>query len=82
MKTFTLKLSIDEVELLGEALDSHLYWQISEEHERNDGFVYYPEKDSREYRAGSEDDQARWQEMSKIEALETRLRALLAEKEK
>lgn len=82
MKAITIKLSVSEAELLAEALDSHLYWQLSEDHERNDGFVYYPESGSKEYREGSHDDQERWQEMNRTEALETRLRALLAEKEK
>ena len=31
-------LSPDEVTLLIEALDSHEYWQLSESHERSDGY--------------------------------------------
>jgi hypothetical protein len=34
----TVELSESEVTLLIEALDSHEYWQLSESHERNDGY--------------------------------------------
>jgi hypothetical protein len=34
----TVSLTPDEITLLVEALDSHEYWQLSEPHERNDGF--------------------------------------------
>jgi hypothetical protein len=34
----TIDLSPEELNLLIEALDSHEYWQLSEPHERNDGF--------------------------------------------
>jgi hypothetical protein len=34
----TLHLTPDEIALLIEALDSHEYWQLSESHERNDGY--------------------------------------------
>ena len=33
-----VRLSPDEIALLIEALDSHEYWQLSESHERNDGY--------------------------------------------
>ena len=31
-------LKSDEINLLIEALDSHEYWQLSEPHQRNDGY--------------------------------------------
>ena len=31
-------LTPDEITLLVDALDSHEYWQLSEPHERNDGY--------------------------------------------
>jgi hypothetical protein len=34
----TVRLTPSEVALLRDALDSHEYWQLSEPHERNDGF--------------------------------------------
>ena len=34
----TIDLSHEELNLLIEALDSHEYWQLSEPHERNDGY--------------------------------------------
>jgi hypothetical protein len=33
-----IHLTDDEVSLLIDALDSHEYWQLSEPHERNDGY--------------------------------------------
>ena len=38
MRTRSLQLSEAEIYLLREALDSHEYWQLSETHERNDGY--------------------------------------------
>jgi hypothetical protein len=40
-----LRLRRDEVELLCEAIDSHIYWQLSDKHYRNDGFVLDPGAD-------------------------------------
>jgi hypothetical protein len=37
-RAITVELSESEVTLLIEALDSHEYWQLSEPHERNDGY--------------------------------------------
>ena len=34
----SVQLSDAEIHLLLEALDSHEYWQLSEAHERNDGY--------------------------------------------
>lgn len=36
--TRSVQLSEAEIHLLREALDSHEYWQLSETHERNDGY--------------------------------------------
>jgi len=33
-----IDVTLDELSLLIEALDSHEYWQLSESHERNDGY--------------------------------------------
>lgn len=38
MHESTVHLTPDEITLLVEALDSHEYWQLSESHERNDGY--------------------------------------------
>jgi hypothetical protein len=35
-----LRLTEEERDLVVEALDSHVYWQMSEPHRRNDGFVF------------------------------------------
>lgn len=37
-KLYEVLLREDEIALLRDALDSHEYWQLSEEHQRNDGF--------------------------------------------
>lgn len=37
-RAITVELSDAEVALLIAALDSHEYWQLSEPHERNDGY--------------------------------------------
>lgn len=78
MKEIRITLTSAELSLIAEALDSHVYWQLSEERERNDGFVHYPESDSKEYREGSVEDQERWQEMERVEMLAARL-SLIAE---
>jgi hypothetical protein len=38
MQTRSVELTDGEIHLLREALDSHEYWQLSEPHERNDGY--------------------------------------------
>ena len=38
MRTRSVELSEAEIHLLREALDSHEYWQLSEAHERSDGY--------------------------------------------
>lgn len=38
-------LRAEELTLLCEALDSHVYWQLSDRHYRNDGFVREPGSD-------------------------------------
>ena len=38
MRTRSLQLSEAEIYLLREALDSHEYWQLSDTHERNNGY--------------------------------------------
>jgi hypothetical protein len=37
-RTIAVHLTDAELALLIEALDSHEYWQLSEPHERNDGY--------------------------------------------
>ncbi len=37
-QTVVVHLGEDEVSLLIDALDSHEYWQLSEPHQRNDGY--------------------------------------------
>ncbi len=43
--TRTVELSLSDCALLRDALDSHAYWQLSDEHYRNDGFVDEPGSD-------------------------------------
>lgn len=38
-KLHTVLLSADEIGLLREALDSHMYWQLSSEDNRDSGYV-------------------------------------------
>jgi hypothetical protein len=38
MQRRSVELTDGEIHLLCEALDSHEYWQLSEAHERNDGY--------------------------------------------
>lgn len=40
MKTVTVRLTKQSLERICEALDSHVYWQLSDEHYRKSGFVY------------------------------------------
>jgi len=44
----TIQLSQDEIALLLEALDSHEYWQLSDEHYRASGYVQEPGTDDPE----------------------------------
>lgn len=37
-EVIAVDLSPDELNFVIEALDSHEYWQLSESHERNDGY--------------------------------------------
>lgn len=39
----TVRLTPGEITLLLDALDSHEYWQLSEPHERNDGYSTIPD---------------------------------------
>ncbi len=47
----TVRLSLNELDLLKEALDSHIYWQLSDERYRNNGFVHGEGSDDPEARA-------------------------------
>ena len=38
--SFTIKLTEQELEVVLDALDSHEYWQLSEEFFRNEGYVH------------------------------------------
>lgn len=40
-----IDLSPEDVDLITEALDSHAYWQLSEDQYRNDGVVQPPGSD-------------------------------------
>jgi len=62
-KTITLTLTIEQVELLKQGLDSHRYWQLSDEEYRSGGFVREP---------GS-DDEERAEEIAAVDALEHEL---------
>jgi hypothetical protein len=39
MRTLTIAVTPRELETLMDALDSHRYWQLSDEHHRNNGYV-------------------------------------------
>lgn len=41
-------LTNEELELLAEALDSHVYWQLSDDHYRSSGYVMEPGSDDPE----------------------------------
>lgn len=53
-----LQLTPDELALVCEALDSHIYWQLSDEHYRNDGYVRSPGSDDPEKSADIAEAQA------------------------
>jgi len=42
------ELSAEERTMLDEAIDSHVYWQLSDENYRNDGYVQEPGSDDEE----------------------------------
>lgn len=44
----TVELTPEELALLRESLDSHAYWQLSDTHYRNDGYVRDPGSDDPE----------------------------------
>ena len=48
MHELQVRLTEGELALLIEALDSHEYWQLSESHERNDGYSTIPDGQSDE----------------------------------
>jgi hypothetical protein len=66
-----MTFTADEIELLIEALDSHIYWQLSDPHYRSSGFVYPP---------GSDNDETR-QAIHAAEALKKRLEVETGEAE-
>ena len=43
--TVTISLTVDELELLCAALDSHMYWQLSDESNRDSGHADSPDAD-------------------------------------
>jgi hypothetical protein len=40
-----IELKTEEIEILLSALDSHVYWQLSDQKYRNSGFVHEPGSD-------------------------------------
>ena len=67
-----MDFSLDELEVIAEALDSHRYWQLSERNYRRDGCVMPP---------GSEDPDAVTQ-LAFSERLEDKVRNYLSEVDK
>jgi len=61
-----LDLTGEELTLLCEALDSHVYWQLSDRYYRNDGYVREPGSDDAEAAAA----------IRAASALEEKLRAI------
>lgn len=43
-----MKFTPEELAMLREAIDSHIYWQLSDEHYRDDGAVEAPGSDDPE----------------------------------
>lgn len=67
-KTATLRLTGDELRLLSEALNSHMYWQLGDEQYRNDGFLCdrsNPDRPAREM-ARDPDDADEMEESEKL----------------
>lgn len=64
-----ISLTEKEVHTLREALDSHMYWQVSIEIERRDGHVLYPRPSEPEFKDGSPEDRERWSDLARIDAL-------------
>lgn len=50
-REITIKIARNELARLLEGLDSYVYWQLSDEHYRNNGFVNHPYSDDLEARA-------------------------------
>jgi hypothetical protein len=63
-------LTAEELTLLCEALDSHVYWQLSDRHFRNNGYVGEPDSDDAEAASA----------IRAANALEEKLRAIEREK--
>lgn len=63
----TVDLNRTDVQLLLEALDSHEYWQLSDQHYRRDGFVMEPGADAPALR----------RQIKKVETLSAKLHGLL-----
>lgn len=68
-----IKLTVAEMRLLAEALDSHAYWQVSTRSERGDGDVRYPSPGTHEFCEGSRGEQRRWRALHACDALKNRL---------
>lgn len=65
--TITIEVTPEEISLLASALDSHVYWQLSEPEYRNSGYVLDPGSDDPEGSA----------EIKRAEALQERIEALI-----
>jgi hypothetical protein len=61
-----VELTAEELTILCEALDSHIYWQLSDRHYRNSGYVREPGSDDAEAAAA----------IRAADALEEKLRAI------
>ena len=66
MEEHTVTLSTAEINLLKDALDSHRYWQLSDQNYRSNGYVLG---------SGSDDDENA-EEIRDVNALEEKLEAL------
>jgi hypothetical protein len=66
-RTIEVALTEDELNILIESIDSHVYWQLSDQSYRNSGNVLLPGSDDAENR----------QAIAVAEALGERLQALL-----
>jgi hypothetical protein len=67
----TIELTKEEARLLIEALDSHVYWQLSDEQYRRDGYIHGK---------GSDDPEAR-QEMKRSNKLSEKIARALGGRE-
>lgn len=78
-KRISVELTPEELRLILEALDSHEYWQLSDESERSNGSVILPEdREDADLEGGEDDDDTdNHAEIRACRRLEAKLAALV-----